>query len=142
LSDRRIREIAQKVEVFESEEMERLCRLFEQGHPNGRFASLVTITLKNGQAFNSGIVDGGLRFPPSGWDEARMADKFRWLADYVLDENASDETMDLLSHFEELSNVRQLTHKLFWTQKRGGAIEQTNARERSTFPTNLFKEEQ
>jgi 2-methylcitrate dehydratase len=143
LSDPRIREIAQKVEVFETEEMEELCRLFEQGDPQGRFASEVTITLKNGQSFNSGIVDGGLRFPPSEWDEARMADKFHWLADYVLDASTLDETMDLLSHFEKLSNVRQLTEKLIVKlQKQGGAEKQTYECVRSIFPTNPFKEEQ
>jgi hypothetical protein len=110
--------------------MEELCRLFEQGDPKGRFASVVTITLKDGRSFNSGLVDGGLRFPPFGWDEARMADKFHWLANYVLDRGTVDETLDLLLHFEELSNVRQLTHKLFWTQKRGGVKEQSYERDR------------
>jgi 2-methylcitrate dehydratase PrpD len=143
LSDPRIQEIAQKVEVFETEEMEELCRLFEQGDPKGRFASVVTITMKNGQTFHSGIVDGGLRFPPSGWDEERMSDKFHWLANYVLDAGTVDETMDLLYHFEELSNVRQLTEKLLVKlQKQGGAEEQTFVRVRSKFPTNPFKEEE
>jgi 2-methylcitrate dehydratase PrpD len=142
LLDSQIREIAQKVEVFESEEMEELCRLFEQGDPNGRFASVVTITLKNGQTFNSGMVDGGLQFPPSAWDEGRMADKFRWLANYVLDVNTVDETMDLLFHFEELSNVRQLTQKLFGTLQKRGVTEQSHDRHRSIFLTNPFKEEQ
>jgi 2-methylcitrate dehydratase PrpD len=142
LSDPRIREIARKVEVIESDEMEALCRLFEQGDPKGRFASVVTITLKNGQTFNSGLVDGGLRFPPSAWDEGRMADKFHWLANYVLVANTVDQTLDLLFHFEQLSSVRQLTHKLFGTQKRGGAVEQIHARYRSIYPTNPFKEEQ
>ena len=36
-------------DVVESPEMERLCELFEQGDPNGRFASTVTITLKDGR---------------------------------------------------------------------------------------------
>ncbi len=109
LSDSKIRELAQKVEVLETEEMERLCQLFEQGDPAGRFASVVTITLKNGRAYNSGMVDGGLRFPPSGWDEERMADKFRWLANYVLDLQTAEETLGMLFHFETLSSVRQLT---------------------------------
>jgi len=149
LSDPRIQEVARKVEVLESEEMEELCRLFEQGNPKGRFASVVTITLKNGQSFNSGIVDGGLRFPPSSWDEGRMADKFRWLANFVLNARTVDETMDLLFHFEELPNVRQLTEKLLGTpqggaslQKQGGAAEQTYERDRLIFPTKPFKEEQ
>ena len=117
LSDPRIREIAQKVEVLESEELEELCRLFEQGDPKGRFASVVTTTLKNGQIFNSGMVDGGLRFPPSGWDEERMADKFRWLANYVLGVSAIEETLDMLSGFDKLSNIRQLTERISGTSR-------------------------
>jgi 2-methylcitrate dehydratase PrpD len=142
LSDPRLREIAQKVEVFESDEMEGLCRLFEQGDPNGRFASVVTITLKNGQTFNSGLVDGGLRFPPSAWDEGRMADKFRWLANYVLDVSTVDETLDMLFHFEELLNVRQLTENISGTTQKRGAAEQTHDLHRSIISTNPFKEEQ
>jgi hypothetical protein len=87
--------------------------LFEQGDPNGRFASVVTITLKNGRNFNSGLVDGGLRFPPSGWDEERMADKFRWLAQHVLDSPAVETVIDMLFHFDTLANVRQLTGQLY-----------------------------
>lgn len=142
LSDPRIREIARKVEVVESEEMESLCRLFEQGDPNGRFASVVTITLKNGETFNSGLVDGGLRFPPSAWDEGRMADKFRWLANYVLDVRSVEETKDLLFRFEELSNVRQLTYKLHGTLQKRGAAEQTHDLHHETISTHTFKEEQ
>jgi 2-methylcitrate dehydratase PrpD len=141
-SDPRLREIAQKVQVFESDEMEGLCRLFEQGDPNGRFASVVTITLKSGQTFNSGLVDGGLRFPPSAWDEGRMADKFRWLANYVLDVSTVDETLDMLFHFEELLNVRQLTENLSGTTQKRGAVKQTQDLHHQAFPTNPFKEEQ
>ncbi len=43
LSDPRIRALAAKVEAVEDDEMQRLCRLFEQGDPAGRFASIVTI---------------------------------------------------------------------------------------------------
>ncbi len=72
LSDPQIRMLAAKVGVVEDEEMERLCQLFEQGDPTGRFASSVTITLHDGREFYSGVVDGDLRFPQPGWDEARM----------------------------------------------------------------------
>ena len=40
--------------MVEDAEMERLCRLFEQGDPSGRFASTVTITLQDGREFHSG----------------------------------------------------------------------------------------
>jgi 2-methylcitrate dehydratase len=118
LSDPQIRGLAQKVEVVESEEMENLCRLFEQGDPNGRFASMVTITLKDGRAFNSGLADGGLRFPPSGWDEGRMADKFRWLAGHVLDGQSVDEMLGMLFNFDALLNVRDLTGRFFTNRRK------------------------
>jgi hypothetical protein len=92
--------------------MESLCRLFEQGDPNGRFASLVMIALKDGRIFNSGLVDGGLRFPPSEWNEERMTHKFRWLAEYVLEAQSVDELQNLLLDFNALPSVRQLTREL------------------------------
>ena len=112
LSDPLIQELAQKVEIVESDAMETLCRLFEQGDPQGRFASLVTITLKDGRAFSSGLVDGGLRFPPSGWDEGRMADKFRWLAGFVLQPAHVDEVLATLWRFDQLADIRSLTGRL------------------------------
>jgi 2-methylcitrate dehydratase PrpD len=108
LSDPRIRELASKVEVVEDGEMERLCQLFEQGDPAGRFASIVTITLHDGREFNSDLVDGGLRFPQPGWDEARMEDKFRWMAGFVLEEGRVDRLADMLRRFEAVPNMREL----------------------------------
>ena len=107
LSDPRIRELAAKVEVTEDAEMERLCRLFEQGDPAGRFASTVTITLHDGREFYSGLVDGGLRFPQPGWDEARMMEKFRWMTGFVLAEERIDTLANLLWRFETVPSVRE-----------------------------------
>jgi 2-methylcitrate dehydratase PrpD len=112
LSDPHIRALAQKVEVHESEEMERLCRLFEQGDPHGRFASRVTISLNDGQMLESGLVDGGLRFPPQGWDQARMSEKFRWLAGFVLDASQVEEILEMLWQFEDISSVAMLNNRL------------------------------
>jgi 2-methylcitrate dehydratase PrpD len=108
LSDPRIRALAVKVEVVEDPEMERLCRLFEQGDPSGRFASTVTITLHDGCAFHSGLVDGGLRFPQPDWDEVRMEEKFRWAAGFVLDQSRIDTLAEMLWRFEMTLSVREL----------------------------------
>ncbi len=112
LSDPRIRELAAKVKVVEDAEMDRLCRLFEQGDPAGRFASVVTITLCDGREFCSGVVDGGLRFPQPGWDEARMEDKFRWMAGFVLAGDQIDALAGMLWQFEQMPNVQQLFETL------------------------------
>jgi 2-methylcitrate dehydratase PrpD len=112
LQDHHIRRLAQKVRVVESAEIEHLCQLFEQGDPDGRFASKVTITVQDGRMFRSGLVDGGLRFPQPGWDETRMGDKFRWLAGFVLKETRIDPLLDTLWHFEQIQDVRRLTRDL------------------------------
>jgi len=72
LTDPTIRELAQRVEVMESDELNELCRLYEQGDPRGRFASTVTIVLRDGREFHSGLVEGGLSFPQPGWAERKM----------------------------------------------------------------------
>jgi 2-methylcitrate dehydratase PrpD len=112
LSDPYIRALAEKVEVVETEELESLCQLFELGDPRGRFASKVTITLKDGRRYHSGLVDGGLRFPPVGWNREHMSEKFRWLAGFVISSAQIDEILDLLWQFDQLSDVRELTRKL------------------------------
>ncbi len=112
LCDPRIRALAQKVEVVESEEMEQLRRLFEQGDPRGRFASKVSITLKNGRIYHSGIVDGGLSFPPAGWDITRMTDKFRWAAGFVLPRIQIEAMLESLWSFDQMPDVRVLTKPL------------------------------
>jgi 2-methylcitrate dehydratase PrpD len=112
LADPEIRALAQKVEVHESAEMQALCHLYEIGDPRGRFASQVTITLNDGRTLFSGLVDGGLRFPPVGWDEDRMSDKFRWLAEYVLSAGQVEPTLEQLWRFDQLASVRTLAGAL------------------------------
>jgi 2-methylcitrate dehydratase PrpD len=108
LSDLQIRTLAAKVEVVADAEMERLCWLFEQGDPTGRFASSVTITLQDGRKFYSGVVDGGLRFPQPDWDEARMEEKFRWAAGFVMGRSRLDTLAEMLWRFEAVPSVRGL----------------------------------
>lgn len=112
LADPRIRNLASRVTVSESDEMERLCQLFEQGNPEGRFASKVTIVLKDGRTYESGLVDGGLRFPQPGWDVARMDEKLRWMARFVLDERRTGALSEHVWHFEEAVGVHELIELL------------------------------
>jgi 2-methylcitrate dehydratase PrpD len=108
LSDERIRSLARRVTVRETPAMERLRALYEVGHPDGRFASVVTIRLRDGRGFNSGVVDGGLRFPQPGWDEARMDAKFRWMAGFVLDAARVDALSQMVWRFDQVEDGREL----------------------------------
>lgn len=112
LNDAQIIDLAQKVEIVESEELNELCRLYESGDPRGRFASIVRIRLNDGREFDSGMAESSEKHPPSGWDEKVMEEKFRWLTGYVLDEARIDGLLDMLWRFEDVPTVREFTNKL------------------------------
>jgi 2-methylcitrate dehydratase PrpD len=112
LNDPQIRDLAQKVEVVESAKLNRLADLFEQGDPRGHWASQVTLILKDGTQVQSGLEDGGFRFPAPHWDESRMEDKFRWLMRDVLDEPLVDRLVDVVWRFDALPDVGELTRML------------------------------
>jgi 2-methylcitrate dehydratase PrpD len=112
LSDPQIRALARKVEVVQSEEIETLHRLFEKGDPEGRFASRVTIKLQDGRSFHTGLVEGGLKFPPGDWDKERMVEKFYWLVRPVLKPEVLDAVLSLLWNFDELLDTHSLTNLL------------------------------
>jgi 2-methylcitrate dehydratase PrpD len=118
LQDPVLQALAQKVRVMEDPEVERLCQLFERGDPEGRFASKVTITLTDGRVYRSGLVDGGLRFPQPGWDEARMSAKFRWLTEFVLPNGRIEPLLQALWRFEQVPDVRPWAHSLVWPPHR------------------------
>jgi len=112
LSDPGIRALAQKVEVVESEALNELCRLYEKGDPKGRFASIVTIKLKDGREYTSGMKDGGMALTAGEWTREMMAEKFRWLAAAVMEPGKIEEILDMAWHLDELDSVRELTEKL------------------------------
>jgi 2-methylcitrate dehydratase PrpD len=108
LQDGKIRELAAKVEVRESEDLNELCRLFHAGDPRGRFASRVTLILDDGRRLDSGLADGGLSYPPVGWDRARMEEKFHWLVDPVLGKNRAERLVELVWSFDEQRDMAGL----------------------------------
>ncbi len=112
LNDPAIKSLAQKVDVVESEDLNRLCRLYQQGDPEGCFASIVTIRLNDGREFNSGLKDGGMAINAGGWTREKMADKFKWLTATVMEQRSIDEVLDMAWHLEELDSVRDLTSRL------------------------------
>ena len=109
LGDERIRALARKVEVRESQELNELARLYQKGDPRGRFASSVTVSLTNGRKLSSGLVVGGLSFPQAGWDEKVMEEKFRWLVEPVLGKPRAERLAELAWKLDEQAGVRELT---------------------------------
>jgi len=110
-SDQTIRSLVEKIELVESEELNELYRLAVIGDPQGKYASVVAITLKDGRMLKSGVVEGDINYPQEGWDEARIEDKFRWLTRHVLDARHADELIQAVWHFEQLQNVGVFVEK-------------------------------
>ena len=106
--DEQVRELVGKIELLESDELNELHRRAVRGELSGKYAASVTITMKDGQQFASGIVDGGIRYP-QGWDENRVEEKFRWLVDHVLEDSRIEPLVDMVWHFEDVDDVRELT---------------------------------
>lgn len=109
LTEPAIRGMARKVAVAESEELNELCRLHAQGDPRGRFASVVTITLKDGRSLCSGLQDSGLKFPAPKWTRGMMADKFIWLAAPVLKKALADEVLEMAWEIDNIGPVSKIT---------------------------------
>jgi 2-methylcitrate dehydratase PrpD len=114
LSDPQIQNLARRIEIIESEELNELCRLHAKGDPRGRFASIVTIKLKDGREYNSGMKDGGMSYSEPPWTRDMMVDKFRWVAGHVLEAKQIDELLDMAWHFEEIEKVSELTSRLMY----------------------------
>ena len=109
--DEQVRALVSKIELVESDELNELYRRAVVGDPSGKYAAVVTITLKDGRQFASGVVEGGIRYP-QGWDESRVEEKFRWLVGHVLEESRIDSLVDMVWHFEDVDDVHELTRLL------------------------------
>lgn len=104
LSDKRVRNLAAKVELRISDELTRLYESSERGDPEGTEAARVTIELADGRRLESGFSEN----PPyrrQKWDRARMEKKFKWLLSGLVPRSATDELVKMVWSFDQLSNV-------------------------------------
>jgi len=103
-----VRALVGKIELVESDELNELYQRSAIGEPGGKYVAVVTITLTDGRQLTSGMVESGIRYP-QGWDESRVAEKFRWLAGHVLEEARVEPLVDMVWHFEDVDSVHELT---------------------------------
>ena len=107
-----IRDLAQRISVVETEELNRLYRMACDGDPDGMYASKVSLDLRDGRSLESDYVEGEINYPQEIWDAEGLESKFRWLAGHVLDDARIEQSIDLIKGFEDVSDVRTLTHIL------------------------------
>jgi len=103
-----IRDLAQRIEVVETDELNELYRLACVGDPRGKYASKVIIELRDGRSVETGQVEGEINFPQETWDEQSLEEKFRWLTGHVLAEGQIDELVEMIWGLESLSDVGEL----------------------------------
>ncbi len=109
LGDEMIRGLAARVEVRETNELNELARLFQQGDPRGRFASSVILVLRDGTRLESGLVEGEFSYPPTDWNKNRMEEKFRWLVEPVVGGKLTDDLIELGWGFDGVDSVKEVT---------------------------------
>jgi len=109
--DASINALVDKIELVESEEIDKLYRpSFDEGE-DGSSVSRVVICLKDGATLDSGLVPDDSRLGQRG-DEAKLEQKFRWLTRYVLEEDRIDALLEMLWHFEDVQDVGEFTSLL------------------------------
>ena len=111
MDDESIRDLASRVELLESAELDRLFWLAETGAPEGREGARVLIELNDGRVLDSGIVSLA-RADESSWTAERMRGKFHWATRRVLTQEASEEICGLAERLPALDDVRVLTAAL------------------------------
>ena len=109
LKDRRIIELAERIEIMEDAEINRRFQLAHHGidSPEAAWLSRVEVTLKDGRRVDSGDVTEDFE-----WNETRFEEKFRWLAGFVLSETKIESLIGILRDCETLPRVRDLTRLL------------------------------
>lgn len=108
LSDSRLIDLNEKIELVELEHLSELAEMRLTGIPGGKYASRVLITLDGGETLDSGFVeayseDYGLYDDPD-W----FARKFSWLLDGILPPDRVNRLVEMAWDFDNLRDVREI----------------------------------
>ncbi len=106
--DADINALVDKMELVESEEFNELYQPSFEGGDEGYSPGRVSIRLEDGTYLDSGVVTEACRIEARG-DEQRLEQKFRWLTGYVLEQERVDRLLEMLWHFDRVSDVGELT---------------------------------
>jgi 2-methylcitrate dehydratase PrpD len=107
LNDERAIDLLSKIDLVESREYTDLAHQMNEGDPDGKYLCDVSITVNDGATYCSDAESGGIDFG-QGWDDTRVKDKFYWLAGHVVPEERVERLLNLLTAFDELSDVSPL----------------------------------
>lgn len=107
-----IRDLAGRIDVVETHELNELYRLACQGDPRGTYASKVIVELHDGSKVRTGRIEGEINFPQETWDRETLENKFRWLAGHVLEKERTDRLIEAVWRLAEVPDIREFTSTL------------------------------
>lgn len=101
-SDPNVLALFDKIEMVVDPEINRLYE--DMKEMDLRMHSAVEITLQDGKVYDSGLVERGA----DRYSEKDLEHKFRKLAAYVTDPGTVDNLVEMVWHFDQAANVREL----------------------------------
>jgi len=104
LSDSKVRDLASRVTLIESDALTHLKRVQDFTETRGMDAAIVSIELTSGERLDSGVVQH-VRYPDPPWDRERVEAKARWLLERHYNAVALDTLTSALWSFEEVDDV-------------------------------------
>ncbi|MGD2144516.1 MAG: hypothetical protein PVF54_08580 [Anaerolineae bacterium] len=107
-----MRNLATRIQVTETEQLNELYRTACRGDSRGKYASRVIIALQDGRTLETGLVEGEINRPQDSWDRESSEEKFRWLNGYVLDQKQLDAVVEAVGDFGNVVDVHTLTEML------------------------------
>jgi 2-methylcitrate dehydratase PrpD len=103
LQDPQVRRLFDKIELILDPHIDQLYK--DTKEMDIAMYSSVEMSLVDGRSVDSGLVERG----SSRWDQSSLENKFRWLVANVLNPQTVEVLLDLVSSFENLENVSELT---------------------------------
>lgn len=107
LDDPLIRDLAGRVELRRSDELDHLYFLADANDPEGREAARVVIELSDGRRLDSGVV--ALPQHDDPWTLDDMRGKFRWATRHVLTDQAAEALLAAVERLPHLAEAGELT---------------------------------
>ncbi len=107
LGDPRVRALAARVEMEESEEFTWLYDLSCDEDPEGADMARVVLELRDGTVLDSGPVHSDV-YPDHPWGRGELARKFRWLARPLLPGATVEQLIEMVLRLDEVEDSREL----------------------------------
>jgi len=103
--------LANKINLKESDKLTRAYHMATKGEEEGMFGSSVEIRMNNGEVYDSGVVEGNLKYPQPGWSKKRVKNKFIELTSNVVGTRNAKKMTELIFSLSNIESVEEITSR-------------------------------